>query len=640
MNMTIENFNLAKSELQELLSEKSTSESVKKMIQARIKELQEFIFKYSQLNSNYNDFINYLFSDKISSIKNKKIKTYNEKKTLIYSPTQVGKTDAMIRVVKDSISRGISVIISSDNKKDQMDQLVKRLTCATNDDAFEKTLIVMVGSSLNFVNFFEEYTENEYTTFIICCLDNASQIIKVYEKIILVSEESDVEKLLVIHDEGDIINKSRNIELVESGVAKSHKEWINFFTRLTNKSVSMKRIFVSATPENVIVLHKPGQIWSLEIPDNYIGSKDIDYHTITNFDNDKIVKILKNEYKLRKSELGIILYVVERNKNENEDETANQKSVFNYLKNVYNKHMMDALTIYNSDGITVSFRLQKFRKLFIEYLVNNKIKYDQDEDVIIIKKSKMCISDFYKIIQDIGCRMVLTIGKDLISRGISFVSSKKTNPLTATTMIYKPGQTLHQVGLCQAIGRLTGTAQPTLKRRLYSTENVAHEYLNFIKNQKTIIDTIKENGNVVDSDTIEEIVLEKSKRSIDRKKLNINKDFKYLEESSSGSETEFEGASEGRIDGVKLTSLRKWVNDESVVGKMIRYLYDQDKEINAEEFKEGIEYKESMKNLKSNIDNGSSLKAKYGKLWSALKDDNEILLNKNIRKYLDDNDLI
>lgn len=640
MDMTFENSKIVKSELKELKEcYDRLPDSAKKVIEARILELEDWISKYILLHSNYNNFVKYLLADDVSSITTKKIKTYTEKKSLIYAPTQVGKTDAMIHVIKDFIKRGISVVISSDNKKDQMDQLVKRLTCAKIDNIFEHTLIVMVGNN-NFVNFVEEYIESEYETFIICCLDNASQIEKVYETISIVHEEDEIHRLLVIHDEGDITNKSRNVEIVESGVAKSHKEWINFFTRLSNKSISMKRIFVTATPENVIVLHKPGQLWSLEIPDNYVGSKNIEYHSITNFDNEKIVKILKKETQLRKTELGIILYVVERNKNENDDETANQKSVFNYLKNVYNKHMMDALSIYNSDGITVSFRLQKFKKQFIETLENDKIKYDQANTNISIKKSKINISEFYKILQDIGCRMVLTIGKDLISRGISFVSSSKINPLTATTMIYKPGQTLHQVGLCQAIGRLTGIAQPNLKRRLYSTDEVASEYLSFIKNQTTIIDTIKENGYRMDTETIEEIVLEKSKRSMDRKKLNINKDFKYWEESSSGSDTEFEGASEGRIDGVKLTSLRKWINDESLVGKMIRYLYDQDKNINAEEFKEGIEYKESLVKLRSNIDSGCSVKARYGKLWSALKDDTEILLNKNIRKYLDDNELI
>ncbi len=229
--------------------------------------------------------------------------------------------------------------------------------------------------------------------------------------------------------------------------------------------------------------------------------------------------------------------------------------------------------------------------------------------------------------------MVLTIGKDLISRGISFVSSSKINPLTATTMIYKPGQTLHQVGLCQAIGRLTGIAQPNLKRRLYSTDEVASEYLSFIKNQTTIIDTIKENGYRMDTETIEEIVLEKSKRSMDRKKLNINKDFKYLEESSSGSDTEFEGASEGRIDGVKLTSLRKWLNDDTIVGKMVRYLYDQDKEITIEELKEGIEYDGNDTEFKSNIDSGRGINCKHGKVWNVIK--NTIILNRNITNFID-----
>ena len=55
----------------------------------------------------------------------------------------------------------------------------------------------------------------------------------------------------------------------------------------------------------------------------------------------------------------------------------------------------------------------------------------------------------------------------LIARGISFVSSEKTpDAIAATTMIYRPGVTMHNVGLCQTIGRITVTARPDLKSML------------------------------------------------------------------------------------------------------------------------------------------------------------------------------
>jgi hypothetical protein len=53
-------------------------------------------------------------------------------------------------------------------------------------------------------------------------------------------------------------------------------------------------------------------------------------------------------------------------------------------------------------------------------------------------------------------------------------------------MIYKPGSQLSQVAIAQAIGRLNGTAQPTLKRRLYTTDDVYTNYTTFNRNQKEI----------------------------------------------------------------------------------------------------------------------------------------------------------
>ena len=45
-------------------------------------------------------------------------------------------------------------------------------------------------------------------------------------------------------------------------------------------------------------------------------------------------------------------------------------------------------------------------------------------------------------------------------------------------------------------------------------------------------------------------------------------------ESDSGYTTD-----ESEIDGVKLVSLHKWINGDTLVGKMIRYLYDNEETI-------------------------------------------------------------
>jgi hypothetical protein len=288
--------------------------------------------------------------------------------------------------------------------------------------------------------------------------------------------------------------------------------------------------------------------------------------------------------------------------------------------------------MYNSDGIKVVFRLKKQKTMFINKIETLDLKYTMDNNVINVNKRDIVISKFYGYLQSCDCKVVLTIGKDLISRGISFVSDHKENPLTATTMIYKPGNQLHCVALCQAIGRLTGTAQSKLLRRLYTTDDVYNNYMTFIENQKEIIKAIKENGNKVDDSLISDIALWKMSRPVDRKTLKLEKDMVFWEdtedmESDSGYTTD-----ENEIDGVKLVSLHKWINGDTLVGKMVRYLYDNEEIMSFREFKDGISYEKSDEEFLSNIKNGKGEKCRFGKLWDHKND--KIKLNNNIRKYI------
>jgi hypothetical protein len=117
---------------------------------------------------------------------------------------------------------------------------------------------------------------------------------------------------------------------------------------------------------------------------------------------------------------------------------------------------------------------------------------------------------------------------------------------------------------------------------------------------------------------------------MDRKKLGLKPLYKN-EESDTEGETEDE--TEGEIDGVNLVKLNKWLNDNSLVGKMVRYLYDCEGSITFEQFKNGINYEKSDEEFLSNIKNGKGVKCRFGKLWHH-KNDN-IKLNQNIKEYID-----
>ena len=61
------------------------------------------------------------------------------------------------------------------------------------------------------------------------------------------------QKIMVIHDEGDVVNKSENTYENLSDAAQSHKEWAKMFKRFQRQQYNIKRVFVTATPLNCLV---------------------------------------------------------------------------------------------------------------------------------------------------------------------------------------------------------------------------------------------------------------------------------------------------------------------------------------------------------------------------------------------------
>lgn len=542
--------------------------------ETRLNEIDQLLLKLNDTNSDYLGLMDFLFTDEVAETKTTTLTLYKPQIALTYAPPQVGKTNAMIEIIKHCVTKGISVVLSSDNKKDQMGQLFSRLIKAveTNYESIFQNCFITTVDNKNFDTLVDEMKVNK--SFVICCLDNKSQIQKVHEKINSIHESQGIKQLCLIHDEADVITKARNIIEVMKSQPESHKKWIELTNNLYSKGIGMKRVFVTATPENVVYLHKPGYVWELPIPESYVSYKDFEFTELNAFDTRTITRILTREVKRREDEGGIILYCVERNKDEanDEDDRSNQTQVFVSSLNTIKKTGLDVVSIYNSNGFKLGFRLQKHKTIFMNKMEELNVQYSisVDGSSLTIKKNELSISEFYGHLQLTGCKVVLTIGKDLISRGISFVSNQKENPLTATTMIYKPGNQLSQVALTQAIGRLNGTAQPLLKRRLYTTDDVYTNYTTFMKNQQEIMSAIRTNGKRVDSELISEIALWKASRSVDRKVLKLEQDMTFWEESESGEEDD-----DGYVsDEDKMKNLiDKWWNADTISGKILRFIY-------------------------------------------------------------------
>jgi hypothetical protein len=606
--------------------ENENYEIIKKMFETRIAEIDKWIDEYEKINSNYSQFMEYLLTDDIKETRTTTTTIYNERKVLTYAPTQVGKTNAIIDIVKDCVSRGISIVISSDNKKDQMIQLFNRLVKAVEDNyesTFKNCFITTVDNK-NFENI-TEYMK-EYNTFVICCLDNKTQIQKTYEKILSINENQNVRSICIINDEGDVTTKSRNITEI-TNQPESHKKWMEFTKKTQDKGINIKRVFVTATPENVIYIHRPGYLWNLSIPDNYVGYNKINFNELNDFSSRQITTILAREVRLRKEEGGIILYCVERNKDSDEDDN-NQMKVFIDIISTLKKTGLDAVSVYNSDGIKVVFRLKKQKTMFINKIETLNLKYSMENDIINISKKDLVISKFYGYLQSCECKVVLTIGKDLISRGISFVSDYKENPLTATTMIYKPGNQLHCVALCQAIGRLTGTAQSKLVRRLYTTDDVYNNYMTLVQNQIDIITMIKENGNKIDDEVIADIVLNKMSRPVDRKTLKLEKDMVFWEEAE---DTDESGYASDRDENRMKQLINIWWNADTIIGKILKFIYDSLNGVGEDELKIFIE-KCGSKNITSHYQELVKNDRKYNLVFQ--RKNNITTLTPEAREYI------
>lgn len=532
-------------------------------------------------------------------------------------PTQVGKSDATRELIETAFRMNVPVIVSTDNKTDQQEQLYNRMQnglCGAdvkllkvNDRTFQKDL--------------EKCIKEKNKRFVIFCLDNSSQIKKLKHTIgyFSIKQYFDIEKIMLVHDEGDVVTKDQDVEKINEEQPESHKEWMELMNDFKTGNIDLKRIFVTATPENCMMLYGINNIdiISLEVPSDYTGWKDIRYNALVDdLDiREKLIEVV-NRVKLNKS-YEVILYCIDRKIEDGQD------IILHSLSETLNC----TVNTYNGNGVVVIFNKEEFSELFHHELWETGVVFKRHRNKFTMPY--ISIRRFYTLCKKIGETCIVTIGKDLISRGISYVGEDKSQPFAASVMFYKPGTKMHVVGLCQTIGRITGRARPELKRELFASEDVIVNYQNYNINQEKYMRIIngEESGDQLSKDTINELTFNRLTRNIDRPalKLKINMIEEEIEEI------------EGFIDGVDVKKLRKWLNDNSLVGQMIRYLYDQESEITDEEFKNGIEYTGTLEKFIHSIDNGRNNMCAYGKLW--VYRNKTVKINENIKNYIKENNL-
>ncbi len=493
---------------------------------------------------------------------------------LLFGLTQIGKSNASIQFILTCFEKGVPVIVSTDNQTDQLEQLYSRVSIKL---AEENNSCVMKVSDNNFSSKLVENITNKNHKFVIFCLNNASQIEKLTKELWCTLGDTReysqyFKKIAFLHDEGDQITKTKNVDICVPEDAVSHAKWLKLMDKFNHQlsQYQVKRLFVTATPENTVMLYnlKSVDVFSIEIPETYNGYKDIIYKEINKnkLNTEEIFKKEVNRIKTSET-FEAILYC-------NERKLVNHNNI---LKLFSSYNLKCIIHTYNSKGMTIIFPtiqlLKKFEKIIIK-----KYKYKLDtENKKLITIDNISIRVFYSICKSLGQNCVITIGKDLIARGISYVSEDLQAPLVATTMIYIPGNTMHAVGICQAIGRITGCAMSCLKRTLYAPKDVIETYINYNKNQEIYIKKFKTENEALTKNVINSLEFNKINRQIDRKPLELKMKFNK------------EINSETQLDLDKISHLvNLWKNADTIIGKIFRFVAANRVGVSETELKEFI----------------------------------------------------
>ena len=377
--------------------------------------------------------------------------------------------------------------------------------------------------------------------FIIFWIDNSKQTKKILgtlDSCIIMKElKMKNEKIMMIHDEGDVITKHNDVENATNKQPVSHAVMIEL-TEFLREHLVLKRIFVSATIDNIYSLYKINSyyVFQLKIDPKYRGLKHIKFKPIEDHVSD-YKQILTEEI----SRGGIIICCTERKL---KDHSKNLKSLSLDFPNIL-------IHTYNGKNMEIHTTNEKFKELLM------KLKNKKGKEACSRKGNFLYLSNdiplcrFYGIAQEAGEKTIITIGNNKIDRGISFVADTKKDPLTAITMILKTGNKMHAVGITQIIGRVTGISAPNLERRVYTSRENIELVKTHNRNREGILE-ISEDGKLTSEIYNNEFIFEDlNGRPVDRPSTGVNYPSTRLSDNNYVTETlEFDTMKEG-LDYIK-----------------------------------------------------------------------------------------
>jgi hypothetical protein len=449
----------------------------------------------------------------------------------ITANTQVGKTKATIQLVEFALRLHSLVIISTDNHLDQQTQMYNRVDIhfATSD------VVLLKVSDNSFAMDFGNALKNKKRC-IVFVLDNASQINKLIDPMARHARRADhIKNIVLISDEGDTITKDVHINDEDSTTAVSQKLWIELELIVANSylNIAFKRLFVTATVANICKFYgiKKLDLIQLLPPPSYSGHHDIKYYEIE--DTLDIPRVLLTEaIRIYEGETSEAIIVNSERMIASQENLVASIAEYCRCATIHTYNGSDMVVYTTSSGLieeltSLKTTTVKTNRRGVTTIKTTDVSYRIDGNTIIIKNCKMVVADFYSLCKKYGERVVITIGKDLVTRAVSFVSRCEDNQLCATTMIYLPSKTMHSTGHIQTIGRITGCVQKGLQRRLYAPKAVIEDYRNTLQNQDAFISKLKSAGNERDTTELwnEFIPPHTISTSIDRIKLEMGKSF-------------------------------------------------------------------------------------------------------------------
>lgn len=363
----------------------------------------------------------------------------HDNSVILTSSTQCGKTDYVLSAVELLLPRAIINVIVCESFNVQLNQLKERLT--VKNMTYE-VLADACSSKRTIETFVVKWNKRlgKDQNLTILMLNNTTQITKLSKLV----DKLKFTKINVFVDEGDTLNKYDCAHYNDKG--KTQDLWEEFFDA---HEARVFKVFITATPENVIAIQKVTRenILLLPVPSTY--RKVTELHPWEG----NIESVQGELDRIRALKNGeFILYV---------DEVY--KSSHEYYARDFSV-LLGCVTVgYNGDGV---------------------IAYINGESCGNYGSISSCLSAIKPLALMKG---LIVIGAKLINRGISFVGSDMDEPMAASVMFLVPSKKPYCVATAQILGRVTGTGRSDITRRaVYCTQKVIKAYTDYLHNQELI----------------------------------------------------------------------------------------------------------------------------------------------------------